>query len=142
MLIEPKLKHDRLLISASDEDRDGRYFKKTLEELDHLSLIRDRIGQALEQAEDSDEEVVKAVDEEDEQIEDEQEYDGRQDEGEYPSRLRKQLKLEDEWGLHRSRPVLQTDSENGEKDSSVTDHELRSREGSHVGRVSLLTGRS
>jgi DNA ligase-4 len=100
------------LLNASDEDQDGRYFKKTLAQIDELSLVRDRTGHVDE--DDELDEPEPEVSEEDERVED------------VPAPSARQVKLEDEWGLHRSkarsqstqssRPALDEEDTESERD--------------------------
>ncbi|WWC85821.1 uncharacterized protein L201_000688 [Kwoniella dendrophila CBS 6074] len=87
-----------LLVFASDEAKDGRYFDKTLSEVDHISLVRDRDGVEDE----SDQEELDAKGElEETEGRYEEEEDGITDDYE-PNKTADQVKLEEEWGLHRS----------------------------------------
>jgi len=82
----------RLLVYASDEAEDGRYFNKALGELDHVSFVRDRIGQNESDRNDLEEVEERNGEEYDSDVEDQQST---------PKKTGQQLDLEEEWGLHR-----------------------------------------
>ena len=119
-----------MLIHASEEDQDGRYYKKTLTEIDDLSLVRDRIGQddfepVEEVADGGDDEQELAEREDPTKEEDEQEEGEREEQPSHPPRSKKQLDMENEWGLHRSRPGSREES--GEEDPEESDTDSQER---------------
>ena len=107
---------------ASKEDQDGRYYKKSLKEVDELSLVRDRIGQVeTEDLKKEPEEKAKGDTSAEDPVIEPPERDR-------PSKSRRQLHIEDEWELHRSSQDPLDESEAGEKvelaaDSYETDEE-------------------
>lgn len=112
------------MVNASEEDRNGRYYHKSLEEVDELSLVRDRTGQNQVGDEGSDEELVEVAEDD---VKDEDDH-AEKEVDERLSRFRRQLDMEDEWGLHRSRPASQDDSEKAERDGPETESEERDQE--------------
>ena len=124
----PVLTIDRLLVHASDKDQDGRYYSKSLREVDQLSLVRDRIGR--DESDDSGSELVSNADVGN--VHEQVAVEPQQEEERHlrPSR---QLDLENEWGLHRSRPESQEESEREEKEESETESEGRDAEQYRVG---------
>lgn len=100
-----------MLLEPSEEAKDGRYFHKTLAELDEMTLVRDRTGsgakrprdemeeEAEEQEENVDEEVVEEEDESGE-VREHNKTPAKQT----ASRTEKQKDLEAEWGLDRTPP--------------------------------------
>ncbi|WVW81787.1 hypothetical protein I302_103784 [Kwoniella bestiolae CBS 10118] len=85
-----------LLLFASDEAEDDRYYHKTLEEIDAMTLVRDRGGST---GVDEDGEEVNGVEEED--VDYDAEEDGV-DNGHEANKTAEQVKMEEEWGSHRS----------------------------------------
>lgn len=131
-----------LLTKPSEEVQQGRYYHKTLDQLDATTLVRDRSGHGLRHgAEGVDVEEEEEIAEEDEEPADEanemrQGHDDMiVDEGGSAgssAKLQKtdrQQALEAEWGLYRS-PVLSQKSE--EEDASDTDNE-RKRDSPEIG---------
>ena len=108
----------RLMVHASEEDQDGRYFSKKLHEVDQLSLVRDRNGQAKEEDEDEAEDEAEDVGSD---IKEEEGITEKQEDR--PSGSRKQLDMEDEWGLRRSRPASVIESEDGGEESETDSYE-------------------
>ena len=109
----------RLLVHASEKDQDGRYYRKSLGEVDEVSLVRDRTGRGA--AGDLASELAVNVDAESPDGMD----DVQSEEEERPMKPSRQLDLENEWGLHRSRPASQEESERDGKEESETDSERR-----------------
>jgi hypothetical protein len=108
-----------LLAKASETDQGGRYFNRSLDEIDSMSFVRDRGAGG-------------PVDEEDEEIEEEAEDPA--DEGEAaqvaqgedvvsgimeagPPKTAGQQALEAEWGLYRSPKLSQRSEEDEEEDT-------------------------
>jgi DNA ligase-4 len=104
-------------VYASDEAEDGRYFNKTLEEVDRLSLVRDRDGGANiadDDASDVDDGPVLAS-----RPADEEEEEPEEDTFARPIRTQGQIQMEDEWGL--SEPIRPASK--GRKGRGHDDHE-------------------
>jgi DNA ligase-4 len=121
----------RLLAKASETDQGGRYYNRTLDEIDRMSLVRDR-GRSRQAEED--------VDEDEEEIEEEEEKEDKKldikDDKPKPElnekpdtdlvretpKTDRQHALEAEWGLYRSpNPSQKVDDE----DEEETDDERR-----------------
>lgn len=129
-----RLSRVRLLLHASETDQEHRYYNKTLEEVDRLSLVRDRTGPQHDDA--RDQEGAGEDDAEEDEEAEEDGYGDQTNEGPVSARhdmapstkTRQQLDLEDEWGLTRS-PARSDDyvSDDGfvERDGgrSVADHD-------------------
>ncbi|KAK4686832.1 DNA ligase 4, partial [Tremellales sp. Uapishka_1] len=103
-----------LLIFAGEDAIDGRYFNKTLEEIDNLSLVRDRGGVRSEQDSDAGSENEG---EESESVED---SPAPVLESSPPEKPQRQLELEDEWGLGR-REAGQLEHNSAEEDEETDD---------------------
>jgi DNA ligase-4 len=95
----------RLLLSASEEAQDGRYYKKSLDEVDHLSLARDRQGMVGVEEDDregdDDEKEAIGVEEDAEQEDEPKEEEEEEEEIGLPQPVSTQSTraLEAEWGL-------------------------------------------
>jgi DNA ligase-4 len=101
----------RLLVHASLEDEDGRYFNKTLAQLDQASFVRDRTGGGY----DTRDEVNEKVDGDAEEHASEEAPDSPMI---LPTKTQHQLDIENEWELHR--PTSKTSNS---LDGDETDHE-------------------
>jgi hypothetical protein len=121
----------RLLAKASETDQGGRYYTRTLEEIDRMSLVRDR-GRSMQAEEDVDEDEEEIEEEEEKEdkkldIKDEKpksELDEKPDTdfGREAPKTDRQNALEAEWGLYRSpNPSQKIDDE----DEEETDDERR-----------------
>ncbi|WVR03601.1 hypothetical protein IAU60_000593 [Kwoniella sp. DSM 27419] len=93
-----------LLVHASDEAQDDRYFHKTLQEIDQVSLVRDRTGDAQgseEEEKPEDQEAGAASGDVSDVVEGD--YDDEVDHIGHPvTSDAGQIKMEEEWGLRRS----------------------------------------
>ncbi|OCF31187.1 DNA ligase 4 [Kwoniella heveanensis BCC8398] len=110
-----------LLVHASEEAEDDRYYHKTLEEIDQVSLVRDRTGNQR------DEEESVEEPEQDEVVEGD--YDGEEEKifDHECNKTEQQVKLEEEWGLRRSPKPMSSRSTSraGSVEESDTDSERR-----------------
>ncbi|WWD08963.1 hypothetical protein V865_007078 [Kwoniella europaea PYCC6329] len=111
---------EELLVFASEEAKDDRYFGKTLAEIDKMTLVRDRGGSnGLDGEEDEAEEVENDYDQEDDMAQHEHEA----------NKTVEQVKMEEEWGLRRSpspvssKPTSRATSRAASPDESDTDDE-------------------
>jgi hypothetical protein len=110
------------LTKASEDDRQGRYYHKSLEELDKVSLVRDREGFAVLESrssvaeEEEEEEMAEDFSGPDEQLAEMTE----QQDPDRPPKTDRQQAMEAEWGLYRS-PALSKNSE--EEEDPETDEE-------------------
>jgi hypothetical protein len=140
---ETHLLTSRLLVYASDEDQQGRYYKKTLEEVDEISLVRDRggpgglHGDQVDEEEEADEggydddQAEEEDDQEDEPVRGDSKVKGDANRHEKntqadsskteKSRTEHQhlLRLESEWGMYRSPPDVASSSVSDSRASSV-----------------------
>lgn len=120
-------------------DQGGRYYNKTLDEYDSISLVRDRRrvggGDEDEMDEDEDDEAERDGNEGDDgegqADQDEEEYQEEEEEREEenypderqisrPDRSSHQLRLESEWGMYRSGDAGATASTTTSREGSVT----------------------
>jgi hypothetical protein len=92
--------NNSFLVYASAEDRDGRYFHKTLDEIDNISFVRDRGGRRDIRYPDAGQ---------DDQTEGSYQSDEVEAANEKASNSQTELGLESEWDL---RPQLATRPEN------------------------------
>jgi DNA ligase-4 len=114
-----------LLAKASETDQGGRYFNRTLEEIDQMSFVRDRgISQQIEEEEEEEEDGMEedVKDEAEDVKPDEQLDNGPDTERDGPAKTGRQQALEAEWGLYRSPQLSQRSEEEDDKD---TDDERR-----------------
>lgn len=119
-----------LLTKASTDDQQGRYYHKTLDEIDNISLVRDRGGATSTQngspgleEEEEEEEAEMAAD-------DIEQYnaptDARDTESPAgPQKTDRQQAMEAEWGLYRS-PVLSQKSDEDEDPETDDDRKHNS----------------
>ncbi|WWC66828.1 uncharacterized protein I206_100735 [Kwoniella pini CBS 10737] len=87
-----------LLVFASEEVESSRNYNKTLEEMDHISLVRDRgeaEGDSEGELQEDDEPLEGHYEDEDGSIEDHE-----------ANKTDQQVKMEEEWGLHRERSPI------------------------------------
>lgn len=109
-----------LVVKASDEVQRSRHYNKTLEELDRVSLVRERGFSGPAEDEGAEEEEEEAEIPEDEAEESEEAVLSREE-----SRIRdgggnktdRQQALEAEWGLYRSPVVSQQSPEEEDGDT-------------------------
>jgi DNA ligase-4 len=140
----------RFLVHAAEETTGGRYYHKSLEEYDKISLVRDRGGsKGRNEAADMDEgDFEQEEDDEEEQeygeefIDDADGASGR-DRAHHPKSIpnteadsrksAEQVKLEEEWGLYRENSPLgtaaqSTKGDNRDDESDTEDEEQDWRE--------------
>lgn len=124
MSLQRAAANDRLCVYASEQDKGDRYYNKTLEEIDKVSLVRDRTGSGLRGEQGSDK------DEEEEEVE-EKEEDSEEEEPESPretAEASKQSAMAEAWGLDLAprssrRKVVQSDEEKDTDDERHDDEE-------------------
>lgn len=117
------------MAKASETAQGGPHFRKTLEQIDQTTFVRDRGGQQREEQEEEDEEEDEEEEEEDDEEYQEEpaataEPDIKEEEAvrDGPPKTDRQQALEAEWGLYRS-PQLSQNVE--EEDEEETDDERR-----------------
>ena len=96
---------------ASVEAEDGRYFKKTLDQLDQVSFVRDRTGDLGDTAEEAEEGISEAEPEEDYASDAVPESPSIP-----PTKSQQQLDIEREWDLPQPGPTNQRRSSGDESD--------------------------
>ncbi|WWD22515.1 hypothetical protein CI109_107008 [Kwoniella shandongensis] len=113
-----------LLVFASDEAQDDRYFNKTLEEIDGISLVRDRTGHEGDDEEEEEEEGDEY--ENGDRNGNDRSGADEPDDGHELNKTQHQKEMEAEWGLHRSPGVAasaSTSRAGSVKEESDTDSE-------------------
>lgn len=145
----------RFLVHASAEAQDDRYYNKTLDEMDNLTLVRDRSGrgsrdednddeQEEEQQGDKEEENEEADtrikkrksrhsnDHHDDAVPGRDEAEDEANDRPEPPKSDKQKELEDDWGLYRSRsPTGSESTKADEADETDTEDEEDARHDLH-----------
>lgn len=112
-----QLTYYRLVVKASEDVQQGRYYNETLEELDQSSLVRDRgVPRPADQEEEAEEEEEEPVEDELDEPEEPEEDPRPRAEPEEPKSGRQQA-LEAEWGLHRSPALSQQSPEEDDGDT-------------------------
>jgi len=95
LLFRPATDLYRLLVHASAEAEDGRYFDKSLRELDNVTFVRDRTGvdQGAQRDQAGQVEELEA---------EEENYRSDSAHTSSPKKTQRQLRLEQDWGLDRT----------------------------------------